>query len=144
MYLTCACVSVLVQTAPASGSLETSSDEASRGGTLDALIPPSFNFDGTNNPFSGLIGTVVTRQLSEKDIRISKTGEVRRRRKRRLRRLPVTPSAGGGAGGGAAGWPDVGALFGAGAAGGGRGARALLARRTSLSGDVQYLVEWES
>ncbi|XP_043216987.1 metal-response element-binding transcription factor 2-like [Amphibalanus amphitrite] len=126
-----------VKTASASGSVETSSDEASRGGTLDALIPPSFNFDGLNNPFSGLIGTVVTRQLSEKDIRISKTGEVRRRRKRRLRRLPVPPTSA------AAGWADVGALFGA-AAGGGRGARALLARRTSLSGEVQYLVEWDS
>ena len=118
----------------ASVSLETSSDEASRGATLNALIPPSFNFDGLNNPFSGLIGTVVTRQLSEKDIRISKTGEVRRRRKRRLRRLPVPPPAGG--------WADVSALFGA--AGGGRGARALLARRISPAGDVQYLVEWES
>ncbi|XP_037082348.1 metal-response element-binding transcription factor 2-like [Pollicipes pollicipes] len=64
----------------ATSAAETSSDEASRG-TLDSLIPPSFNFDGLNNPFSGLIGTVVTRQLSEKDIRISKTGEVRRRRK---------------------------------------------------------------
>ncbi|CAG0897600.1 unnamed protein product [Darwinula stevensoni] len=66
---------------------EASGDESSRG-TLDSFIPPPQNFEGDNNPFCSL-GTLhpllrpTTRQLSEKDIKVTKNGEVRRRYRRR-------------------------------------------------------------
>ena len=73
---------------PSRGSQpEASGDESSRG-TLDSFIPPPQNFEGDNNPFCSL-GTLhpllrpTTRQLSEKDIKVTKNGEVRRRYRRR-------------------------------------------------------------
>ena len=74
--------------------VETSSDETSSKGTLDVFIPPPKNFEGLNNPFCNLStahsahlrssGIIFVRplktRLSEKDIRITKTGEVKRRR----------------------------------------------------------------
>ncbi|EFX83722.1 hypothetical protein DAPPUDRAFT_301671 [Daphnia pulex] len=74
--------------------VETSSDETSSKGTLDMFIPPPQNFDGLNNPFCNLStqnqnlprssGYLFVRplktRLSEKDIRITKTGEVKRKR----------------------------------------------------------------
>jgi hypothetical protein len=74
--------------------VETSSDETSSKGTLDMFIPPPQNFDGLNNPFCSLFtqnqnfprssGYLFVRplktRLSEKDIRITKTGEVKRKR----------------------------------------------------------------
>ena len=75
--------------------VETSSDETSRS-TLDVFIPPPKNFDGLNNPFCSLETSNVNRaskssnssyvvrplktRLSEKDIRITKTGEVKFKR----------------------------------------------------------------
>lgn len=73
---------------------ETSSDETSSRGTLDAFIPVPKNFDGLNNPFCNLspnYGSIsrsasyscvrpLKTRLSEKDIRITKNGEVRRKR----------------------------------------------------------------
>jgi len=69
--------------------IETSSDETFTRGTLDLFIPTPKDFDGLNNPFFNLTGfskssLLVVRplktKLSEKDIRITKTGEVRRRK----------------------------------------------------------------
>lgn len=74
--------------------IETSSDETSSRGTLDMFIPPPQNFDGLNNPFFNLTsynqnlprssGYLFVRplktRLSEKDIRITKNGEVKRKR----------------------------------------------------------------
>lgn len=74
--------------------IETSSDETSSKGTLDVFIPPPKNFDGLNNPFCNLsthnqnfsrssgyffVRPLKTR-LSEKDIRITKNGEIKRKR----------------------------------------------------------------
>ena len=71
--------------------IETSGDETSRG-TLEAFIPPLKNFDGVNNPFSNLTthfgysnSSVLSvrplkKRLSEKDIWITKSGEVKRRK----------------------------------------------------------------
>lgn len=73
--------------------VETSSDETCSRGTLDMFIPPPKNFDGLNNPFCNLshnqnvprssgyffVRPLKTR-LSEKDIRITKNGEVKRKR----------------------------------------------------------------
>ena len=69
---------------------ETSSDETSTRCTLDLFIPPLKNFDGLNNPFFNMavggrrlkrasllsIRPLKTR-LSEKDIHISKNGQVK-------------------------------------------------------------------
>lgn len=74
--------------------VETSSDENSSKGTLDMFIPPPKNFEGLNNPFCNLSshnqsyarssGYLFVRplktRLSEKDIRITKNGEVKRKR----------------------------------------------------------------
>lgn len=74
--------------------VETSSDETSSKGTLDMFIPPPKNFDGLNNPFCNLSsqnqnfprnsGYLFVRplktRLSEKDIRITKNGEIKRKR----------------------------------------------------------------
>ena len=79
--------------------IETSSDETYSRGTLDLFIPTPKDFDGLNNPFCNLIGDggfsksslIVVRplktKLSEKDIRITKSGEIRRRKfARKLKR----------------------------------------------------------
>ena len=74
--------------------VETSSDETSSKGTLNMFIPPPKNFDGLNNPFCNLSsqnpnyprnpGYLFVRplktRLSEKDIRITKNGEIKRKR----------------------------------------------------------------
>lgn len=89
---------------------DTSGDDTSSSRTLDIFIPPPKDFEGKNNPFvsvSELLGNslpagtpitlplplapVITqpvlrptkRRLSEKDIRINRNGEVKRRRIRR-------------------------------------------------------------
>lgn len=88
--------------------VETSSDETSRS-TLDVFIPPPKNFDGLNNPFCSLETSSVNRaskgsnssylvrplktRLSEKDIRITKTGEVKFKRfVRKWKRSDLTGS----------------------------------------------------
>lgn len=95
---------------PITSGETSSSDDASSRGTLDSFIPPPKDFEGKNNPFrsvSELLGSsvppsppitlplpltpVITqpmlrptkRRLSEKDIRINRNGEVKRRRLRR-------------------------------------------------------------
>ncbi|XP_073979906.1 polycomb protein Pcl isoform X3 [Rhodnius prolixus] len=70
---------------------DTSGDESSSRGTLDSIIPPPADFDGRNNPFLSTslpltLAPVVRptkRRLSEKDIRITSSGEIKRRRVRR-------------------------------------------------------------
>ncbi|KAK9498291.1 hypothetical protein O3M35_002959 [Rhynocoris fuscipes] len=70
---------------------DTSGDESSSRGTLDSIIPPPADFDGRNNPFLSTslpltLNPVIRptkRRLSEKDIRITSTGEIKRRRVRR-------------------------------------------------------------
>lgn len=65
---------------------DTSGDETSSRGTLDSIIPPPADFEGRNNPFLGGIAPIlrpVKRRLSEKDIIITSTGEVKRRKVRR-------------------------------------------------------------
>ena len=70
-----------------------SSDETSSRGTLDLFIPPPSNFDGLNNPFCSVDSPGINRnskgsymvrplksRLSEKDIRITKTGEIKFKR----------------------------------------------------------------
>lgn len=95
---------------PITSGETSSSDDASSRGTLDSFIPPPKDFEGKNNPFRSvaeLLGSstppnppitlplpltpVITqpmlrptkRRLSEKDIRIDRNGEVKRRRLRR-------------------------------------------------------------
>lgn len=95
---------------PVTSGDTSSSDDASSRGTLDSFIPPPKDFEGKNNPFrsvADLLGSstpptppitlplpltpVITqpmlrptkRRLSEKDIRIDRNGEVKRRRLRR-------------------------------------------------------------
>ncbi|KAG8264065.1 PHD finger protein 19 [Homalodisca vitripennis] len=95
-------------TAPLSG--DTSSEDTSSSRTLDSFIPPPKDFEGKNNPFRSvaeLLGNTAVpvppisltlplkpsvtqpvlrptkRRLSEKDIRINRNGEVKRRRLRR-------------------------------------------------------------
>uniref|UniRef100_A0A0A9XA67 Metal-response element-binding transcription factor 2 n=4 Tax=Lygus hesperus TaxID=30085 RepID=A0A0A9XA67_LYGHE len=69
---------------------DTSGDESSSRGTLDSFIPPPMDFEGRNNPFMTSIPLTLTpivrpakRRLSEKDIRITSNGEIKRRRVRR-------------------------------------------------------------
>lgn len=79
--------------------IETSGDETYSRGTLDLFIPTPKDFDGLNNPFynltdnhrfsksSLLVVRPLKTKLSEKDIRITKSGEVRRRKfPRKLKR----------------------------------------------------------
>lgn len=74
-------------------SAETSCDELQPIGTLDLFIPAPANFDGANNPFCCLDNDQnhtgnsayffvrpIKKRLSEKDIRITKNGEVKRKR----------------------------------------------------------------
>lgn len=103
---------------------DTSGDDTSSSRTLDSFIPPPKDFEGKNNPFhsvSELLGgapaagpsitlplplnPVITqpmlrptkRRLSEKDIRIDRNGEVKRRRLRRqcnaIKNAQIIPSA---------------------------------------------------
>lgn len=78
---------------PTLTSAETSGDETPAMGTLDFFIPAPSNFDGANNPFCDLypgqsfpgnpacfVVRSIKKRLSEKDIRITKNGEVKRKR----------------------------------------------------------------
>lgn len=68
---------------------DTSGDETSSRGTLDSIIPPPADFEGRNNPFLPLAPVLrpIKRRLSEKDIRVTSTGEVKRRKVRRSMKL---------------------------------------------------------
>ncbi|XP_054270961.1 metal-response element-binding transcription factor 2 [Macrosteles quadrilineatus] len=105
---------------------DTSSEDTSSSRTLDTIIPPLKDFEGKNNPFRSvaeLLGNTATpeatqpislnlplkpsvtqpmlrptkRRLSEKDIRINRNGEVKRRRLRRqctvMKNTEQVPSA---------------------------------------------------
>lgn len=111
-------------TPPAPLSGDTSSEDTSSSRTLDSIIPPPKDFEGKNNPFRSvaeLLGNTTApvppisltlplkpsvtqpvlrptkRRLSEKDIRINRKGEVKRRRLRRqcsvLNNTEQVPSA---------------------------------------------------
>ena len=82
--------------------VETSGDETSTRCTLDVFIPPPKNFNGMNNPFASLPSPLsgsrcqssvlfvrpLKTRLSEKDIRITKNGEIKRKRLiRKIKRL---------------------------------------------------------
>lgn len=100
--------SAVTPSVPLSG--DTSSEDTSSSRTLDSFIPPPKDFEGKNNPFRSvaeLLGNPsvpvppisltlplkpsvtqpvlrpTKRRLSEKDIRINRNGEVKRRRLRR-------------------------------------------------------------
>lgn len=78
-------------TTTTSSQLPTPTESSDERGTLDIFIPPPKDFTGNNNPFSSpasfrsanpflsAVRPLKTR-LSEKDIRITKTGEIKRRR----------------------------------------------------------------
>lgn len=81
-----------ISTTTSSSYLATPVESSDERGTLEVFIPPPKDFQGINNPFSSPTGlcsinpylSVVrplkNKRLSEKDIRITKTGEVKRKR----------------------------------------------------------------
>ncbi|BES94008.1 Hypothetical proteinD [Nesidiocoris tenuis] len=66
---------------------DTSGDESSSRGTQDSTIPPQLDYEGRNNSFRSMLPVGMTplvrpakRRLSEKDIRVTSSGEIKRRR----------------------------------------------------------------
>ena len=81
-----------MSTTTSSSHLATPVESGDERGTLEVFIPPPKDFQGINNPFSypsglcsinpylSVVRPLKNKRLSEKDIRITKTGEVKRKR----------------------------------------------------------------